>query len=97
MHGEVKGWVVILNRTKKLIHTNLCRKFFTNFALQRLFWCFPSLHLSARKLPPVFEIAIPSLCGEYLITLANNRCYYFYLFHYPTAIFWALSKIKPGM
>ena len=46
-----------------------------------LLWCLPSFHLSAREFPPVFPFTISSLCGEYFISFANDRSYYFYLFH----------------
>ena len=67
MHGEVELRIIILHRTQKLIHADFRRQLLANLALQRLLWRFPCLHLSARELPPVFEIAISSLSGEYLI------------------------------
>ena len=82
MHSQMKSRIIIFHRTEKLIHVNLRRQFLMDLSLQCLFWCFPNLHLSARELPPVFEITISTLCGEYQIVLANNRCNYFYLLHF---------------
>ena len=77
----MKGRIVILYRTQKLIYTDFCGQFLTNLPHECLLRCFPSLYLPARKFPPVLPLAISSLCGEYLISLSNYRCNNFYLFH----------------
>ena len=79
MHRQVKFRVIILHRTKELIHANVRRQFLANLTLQSLLRRFPSLHFATRKLPPVLPFTIPPLRGEDLILLANNCCYHFYL------------------
>ena len=81
MHRQVKLWVIILHCTKKLIHADLRRQLLANFPHQRLLRSLPSLHLSARKLPPVLPFAISTLRGEYLVSFADYRCDDLYLFH----------------
>src|SRR5574344_1617633 len=98
MHGQMEFRVVIFHRAEEFIHADFRRQFLTNLPLQSFLWCFSSLHLPARKLPPVFPLAVSSLCGEYLIIFANNRSYDFYLFHnYAISFIRAKCITLPGI
>ena len=94
----MKLWIVPLDSLYQSLYNNSCFQLFPYFPLQSIFWCLSSFHLSARELPTVLIVTISSLGGEDApLVIVYNCRYDFYLFHYPTAIFWALSKIKPGI
>ena len=98
MHGKMKLRIVIVHRTKELIHANLRRQFLAYLPHECLLRRFPTLHLSARKLPPVLPLAIPPLRGENLIFFANYRCNDFYLFHcYAISFIRAKCITLPGI
>ena len=82
MHRQVELWVIILHRTKKLIHANFRRQLLANLPYERFLWCFPSFHLPAREFPAVLIVAISSLSSkDATLVIVYNRCYNFYLFH----------------
>ena len=64
VHREMEGRIIELHRPQEAIYRNLRRKLLPDLAHQRLLRALSGLHLSARKLPPILPVAIPSLGGE---------------------------------
>ena len=92
MHCQMKSCIIKFNGLHQPFHHDSCFQLFPYFTLQRLFWCLSSFHFPARKLPAILIVAISSLrCEDTPLAIVYNRCYNFYLFHYPTAIFWAIT------
>ena len=90
--------IIIFNGLNQSFHHDSCFQFLPYFTLQGLFWCLARFHFSAWEFPAILIVAISSLgCEDTTLIIMYDCCYDFYLFHYPTAIFWALSKIKPGI
>lgn len=80
MHGEVEVGVVVADCDEEAFHGDFSCQLLAYLSLQGCFGRFARLHLSARKLPPVFPFAITSLCGKYAVALADNGGNHFYMF-----------------
>ena len=93
MHGEVEVGVVVVYCDEQAFHGDLCCQLLAYFSLQSNFGRFARLHLSARKLPPVFPFAITTLCGKYALAVADYGGNHFYMFsffcvrNYPIALY----------
>ena len=63
----MKCWIVIFHCVHICIHFYLCVQFFFDFPDQCLLWCFPCLNLTAKKLPPTFQLSISALCSKLVL------------------------------
>ena len=71
-HRQMEFRIIIFNRCKIIIHGNVGRKLFPDFAGQSLLRGFPGFDFSAGKFPPVLITAISSLCCEDLVTFSGE-------------------------
>ena len=82
--------VIILYGLHQPLHHDSRYQLFPYFTFQSFLWSFTQFHLSTWEFPAVLIVAISSLGGEDTpLFIVYNCCYDFYLFHHPTAIFWA--------
>ena len=81
VHRQMELRIVPFDRMEELVDADLRRELLADFPDQRSLRRLSDLHFPARELPPVLEIAITPLGGKYLVSLADNRCYYFDCFH----------------
>ena len=82
MHLQVKLWIVVLYCLNQAFYNYLRFQLFPNLTFQCLFWRFPWLHLTARKLPAILIISVSPLCSENTtFIIMDNCCYDFDLFH----------------
>ena len=73
--------VVIVHCTEEVSDVYFDSEFFFQLAGERLLWSFARFHLATGKLPAVLEFAITTLGCENFVTVFDNACNYFDMFH----------------
>lgn len=77
----MEGRIVPLYGFQEIADNDLCFKLLHDLSLESFLRTLAGLYLSARELPPAFEVAIPTLGCEDLVSLDYYRCNYFDRFH----------------
>jgi len=74
MHLQVKLWIVELYYLNQTFYNYLRFQLFPNLTFQCLFWHFPWLHLTTRKLPAILIISVSPLCSKNTTFIIMNNC-----------------------